>query len=156
MQNADPRTALLEQLAAYHERNRQFAQRVQQFSQWLAEYRAQLEDLHRRLHAQRHTVDPPATTSLTAPSDVTDAQWERVAPVLTIPQTRGRPYVDARRTLNGIHYVLATGCGWNHLPERYGNYVTCWRRLLRWKQTRAWATATRLLDLAEVHGESKE
>ncbi|HKD74859.1 MAG TPA: transposase, partial [Ktedonobacterales bacterium] len=82
----------------------------------------------------------------TTPSDVTDAQWERVASLLLLPQTRGRPYVDARRTLNGIRYVMITRCGWNHMPERYGNYVTCWRRQVRWQSKGVWAAVCHLLD----------
>jgi hypothetical protein len=109
MQHDESTTEVLEHLAAFRERNRRFAQGVQWYRQWLSEYRTQFEEMQQRLMAQRTTVDPPsalpATTPLTAPSDVTDAQWEWVAPVLTIPHARRRPYVDARRTLNGMRSV---------------------------------------------------
>jgi len=31
----------------------------------------------------------------------------------------GRPMVDGRVVLNGIFYVLLTGCGWMNIPVRY-------------------------------------
>jgi transposase len=31
--------------------------------------------------------------------------------------------------INGILYVVATGCRWREMPREYGSYVTAWRRL---------------------------
>jgi len=39
--------------------------------------------------------------------------------------------VDDRRVLNGIFYVVRTGCPWRDLPERYGPYTTCYNRYNR-------------------------
>jgi hypothetical protein len=152
----DQLAEFLDQLATFHESQRQFVERVRRYRQWLEDYRTSLQGYMARKQMQRErgiiptnipiTIPPLQRAEQSAPSDVTDAQWERVAPLLSLPQTRGRPYIDARRTLNGIRYVLATGCGWNHMPERYGNYVTCWRRLIRWQSKGIWASACRLLD----------
>jgi transposase len=51
------------------------------------------------------------------PSDLTDAEWALVAPMVP-PAKRGgrRRSVDVREVLNGIFYVLSTGCQWNALP----------------------------------------
>jgi transposase len=51
------------------------------------------------------------------PSDLTDAEWALVAPLIP-PAKRGgrRRSVDVREVLNGIFYVLSTGCQWNALP----------------------------------------
>ena len=52
------------------------------------------------------------------PSDLTDDEWAVVAPM--IPPTRhgGRKRsVNVREVLNGIFYVLSTGCQWPALPK---------------------------------------
>ncbi len=46
------------------------------------------------------------------PSDVTDEEWELVEPHLP-PERR----VNRREVLNGILYVLSTGCQWRALPK---------------------------------------
>jgi transposase len=51
---------------------------------------------------------------------------------------RGRPRAQDRRTLNGILYVLRTGCRWHDLPPEYGSPVTCWRRLDQWQMDGIW------------------
>lgn len=62
-------------------------------------------------------------------TDLSDAQWELIRPLLPAAKPTGRPRADDRRTLNGILYVLRTGCRWKDLPERYGSSVTCWRHI---------------------------
>src|SRR5436190_9620064 len=52
------------------------------------------------------------------PSDLTDAEWAIVAPMIP-PARRGgrRRSVNVREVLNGIFYVLWTGCQWKALPK---------------------------------------
>ena len=51
-------------------------------------------------------------------SDLTDAEWERIAPLLPAPMMRGRPRkVDLREAVNALLYQLATGCQWRALPR---------------------------------------
>ena len=46
------------------------------------------------------------------PSDLTDAEWALVAPMIPPAKHGGRKRsVDVREVLNGIFYVLSTGCG---------------------------------------------
>ena len=79
-------------------------------------------------------------------TDLSDAQWECIQPLLPVAKPIGRPRADDRRTLNGIPsaalrtglYVLRTGCRWKDLPRRYGSPVTCWRRLDQWKENGTW------------------
>jgi transposase len=63
--------------------------------------------------------------------DLTDTEWELIAPLLPSAQKRkvgGRPTRDDRRVLNGIFFVLRTGSPWRDLPERYGAYTTVYNR----------------------------
>jgi len=58
-------------------------------------------------------------------SELTDAQWEALRPLLPPHNRRGRPRADDRRTLKGILSVWRTGCRWQDMPRRYKSPVTC-------------------------------
>jgi transposase len=77
--------------------------------------------------------------------DLTDEQWALIQPLLPGRKKMGRPPADDRQTLNGMLYVLRAGCRWEDLPERYGDHVTCWRRLQRWQQDGTWERIWRIL-----------
>ena len=86
---------------------------------------------------------------------LTDEQWAVIEPL--IPERRrgpGRPRADDRRTLNGILYVLKTGCAWEDLPREYGSAVTCWRRLQQWSDDGTWERVWRAL-LSALDAQSK-
>jgi transposase len=52
------------------------------------------------------------------PSDLTDAEWVHVEPLIA-PAKRGgnRRHVDEREVVNGLMYVLSTGCQWRAVPK---------------------------------------
>ena len=52
------------------------------------------------------------------PSDLTDAEWALIAPVIP-PAKRGgaKRTVDVREIVNGIMYVLGSGCQWRAIPK---------------------------------------
>ncbi len=57
-------------------------------------------------------------SKLRYPSDLTDAEWALIAPV--IPRARrggGKRTVDLRQVVNGLMYVLSTGCQWRAIPK---------------------------------------
>jgi len=80
-----------------------------------------------------------------------DRQWAFIQPLLLPPARTGRPRADDRRTIDGIFYVLTTGCRWQDLPRDYGAPTTVWRRLMRWEEEgvweRIWRAALVALDL---------
>ena len=52
------------------------------------------------------------------PSDLTDAEWDRLAPLIPPASPGGRPRkIDMRAALNAILYLLRTGCPWRYLPR---------------------------------------
>jgi transposase len=52
------------------------------------------------------------------PSDLTDAEWALIAPLIPPAKRGGRKRtVVVREVLNAIFYVLATGCQWKALPK---------------------------------------
>ena len=61
------------------------------------------------------------------PSDLTDAQWEELAPLLQAFATRGHPRTtDLREVVNGILYVLRGGIPWRMLPQDLPPRGTVW------------------------------
>ena len=52
------------------------------------------------------------------PSDLRDAEWALIAPLIPPAKHGGRRReVDVREVLNGVLYVLETGCQWRALPR---------------------------------------
>ena len=52
------------------------------------------------------------------PSDLNDAEWALVEPMILPAKHGGRPRdVNIREVLNAICYVLSTGCQWQALPK---------------------------------------
>lgn len=52
------------------------------------------------------------------PSDLTDAEWAHIRPLIP-PAKRGggKRRVDMREVVNGVMYVLITGCQWRYIPK---------------------------------------
>jgi transposase len=48
---------------------------------------------------------------------LTDRQWTFIQPLLPPHARTGRPRADDRRTIEGIVYILITGCRWQDLPH---------------------------------------
>lgn len=68
------------------------------------------------------------------PSDLTDAEWALVAPLIRPARHGGRPRtVDVREVLNAVFYVLSTGCQWQALPKDLPPKSTVWDYFSRWE-----------------------
>jgi putative transposase len=69
----------------------------------------------------------------TYPSDVTDEQWALVEPHIPV-YPGGRPRkTDMRDVVNGIFYILRTGCQWRYLPKDFPPKSTVWRYFDEWR-----------------------
>jgi transposase len=57
-------------------------------------------------------------SKLRYPSDLTDDEWAHVE-LLIPPAKRGgnKRHVDVREVMNGIMYILSTGCQWRAVPK---------------------------------------
>lgn len=59
------------------------------------------------------------------PTDQTDEEWARIAPLMPPPAKTGRPReVDLREVVNAIRYLVRTGCGWRMLPKDFPPWQT--------------------------------
>ena len=64
------------------------------------------------------------------PSDLTDAQWAVLAPLIPPPKPGGRPRrLDMRQVVNAIFYIDRTGCQWRYLRKKYPNWKTVYSLL---------------------------
>jgi len=66
---------------------------------------------------------------------IPDDLWLEIDPILgkeKEPGTKGRPPVPFRKVLDGILFILRTGCQWKALPREYGSGSTCHRRFQQW------------------------
>lgn len=53
-------------------------------------------------------------------SDLSDAEWNLIAPYMPPPKTLGRPRTTAlREVVNAILYLLRSGCPWRFLPRDF-------------------------------------
>jgi len=71
------------------------------------------------------------------PSDITDAQWECIAPLISTPvnSKRGRKReTDLREVINAINYRWSTGCVWRMLPHDLPSWNTIYTYFHRWEQ----------------------
>lgn len=76
--------------------------------------------------------------------ELSDQDWKRMKPLLP-RQRKGRPRGDDRRAINGILFVLKTGCRWRDMPRDYGAPSTCHRRLITWQTRGVWTRILRVL-----------
>jgi len=74
-------------------------------------------------------------------TDLTDRQWKEVEPYIPPEHRGGRPRdQDMREVINGILYVLRTGCAWRHMPHDLPNPKTCWFYFDRFSGDGTWRT----------------
>lgn len=94
-------------------------------------------------------VIPPPISVLGLP-ELTQEIWERLLPLLPPQKPKvGRPAEDHRGIVEGICFVMRTGCSWRQLPKRFGPWQTVASRYQRWCKEGRWAKILQTL-LQEV------
>ena len=88
------------------------------------------------------------------PSDLSDARWELIQPVLSAWrfERRGRaldfgrpPEHDLREIMNAILYVDRTGVQWRYLPRDFPNWNTVYGYFAKWQSDGIFAQLNGLL-----------
>ena len=82
--------------------------------------------------------DPDADPTLWRVSDALWAECRDILPAEKAPGTRGRPAVPFRRVLDGILYILRTGCQWKAVPREFGSGSTVHARFQQWVADGTW------------------
>jgi putative transposase len=74
------------------------------------------------------------------PSDLSDAEWQLLAPLIPPAKSGGRPRTtQMRAVLNALFYQQRTGCQWRFLPRTFPNHNTVWTYFRQWRDDGTWA-----------------
>lgn len=77
---------------------------------------------------------------LTYPSDLSDEEWRLINGLIPKKPRVGRPRtVSMRAVIDGIFYVLHTGCPWRFLPHSYPHPEVCFYYFSKWSEQGVWA-----------------
>jgi hypothetical protein len=124
------------------------------WSHWRRMHQAVAARCHAARRARRCDARPTIAESRPTLSAVvlTDAEWERIRPLLPPQQARtGRPRHDHRQVLTGILSVLRTGGSWREVPAACGKWETAYKRYRLWQDTGLWQQI--LVALGDEDGE---
>src|SRR5947209_2063938 len=73
------------------------------------------------------------------PSDLTDAQWALLAPLIPPARPGGRPRkVNMREVVNAIFYRNREGCTWRALPHDFPVWRTVYNYFEWWRDCGIW------------------
>ena len=73
------------------------------------------------------------------PTDLSDAEYSHLEPLLPPPSPRGRPWAHPlREILDAVFYVVRTGCQWRCLPREYPPWPTVYSWFRRWRLDGTW------------------
>jgi putative transposase len=79
-------------------------------------------------------------------SDLSDAEWTLLEPLIPPAKAGGRPRsVNMRQILNGIFYVLRSGGAWRLLPHEYPPWSTVYDYFRKWRNAGIWEGMVRTL-----------
>jgi putative transposase len=82
------------------------------------------------------------------PSDLSDAQWARLKPLLVLVFSRGAPRrVNLREILNALLYIGRTGCPWRMLPHDLPPWQTVYYYFKLWRDRGDWERINRELRI---------
>lgn len=90
-------------------------------------------------------------------SDLTDAQWAAIAPMIPDAAPGGRPRkADKREIVEAILHVLRAGCAWRLLPHDFPPWQTVYHYLRRWQREGVWARVRHTLVMADREREGRD
>ena len=73
------------------------------------------------------------------PTDVTDAQWALIKPLIPAAKPGGRPRtVDMREVINAMFYLSRAGCAWRLLSYDLPPWSTVHEYYWRWRRDGTW------------------
>jgi putative transposase len=73
------------------------------------------------------------------PTDLTDAQWKVIKPLVPDHGTMGRPLKhERRRIVDAILYITQAGCAWRMLPHDFPPWLTVYDYFRQWQRKGYW------------------
>lgn len=91
------------------------------------------------------------------PSDLGDAEWTLLEPLLPAAKPGGRQEVHPRREIvNALFYVLRSGCQWRMLPHDFPPWETVYDDFRRWRNDGVWEEINHILREKLRHRSGRE
>lgn len=90
-------------------------------------------------------------------SDLRDAEWKLIAPLM--PERKGlgrRRRVDLRRIVEAILYIVTTGCQWRQLPRHFPPFTTVQGYFYRWIREGRWEAMNHILVILSREQDGRE
>ena len=85
--------------------------------------------------------------AIDTPRHLSEAEWDRLEPVVPPTKPGGRPSkYDRREIMNGIVYQLRSGCSWRSLPGDLPPWKTVHHYYRTWRDLGAWGPISDVLD----------
>ena len=88
-------------------------------------------------------------------TNLTDAQWAYLQPLLPQPAKLGRPPTDRRRILEAILYLVKCGCPWRYLPADFPHWKTVYHVFRQWIANHCWVVIHDTLRVLVRHASGK-
>ena len=92
-------------------------------------------------------------------SDLTDAQWKLLEPLVPQPSKDGRPpHIERREIMNAILYILRSGCPWRLLPHEFPKWQTVYYYFRQWQHEGVWdhLLGALRMEFRQKQGRNKE
>jgi putative transposase len=91
------------------------------------------------------------------PSDVTDAQWAVLEPLVPAVRPGGRPRKhDMRAVLNALFYLAREGCSWRALPHDFPPWRTAYNYFRDWQADGTWPALLECLRRQARHAAGRD
>lgn len=88
-------------------------------------------------------------------TDLTDAQWDYLQPMLPKPKKLGRKPTDRRMVIDAILYLLKGGASWRLLPKNFPPWKTVYHVFRAWSLDGTWAALNDALRVCLRRGEGR-
>ncbi len=89
-------------------------------------------------------------------TDLTDAQWEFLQPMMPKRKKLGRPPTDRRPVINAILYLLKGGIPWRLLPKNFPPWKTVYDIFHAWSRDHTWASLSDALRVCVRVNENRD
>ena len=90
-------------------------------------------------------------------SDLTDAEWALIEPMMPSANRIGRPRkTDLREIVNALLYMASSGGAWRLLPKDFPPFSTVQKYFYRWRETGLLRTISNSLVMAAREVEGRE
>ena len=89
-------------------------------------------------------------------SDLSDAEFALIEPLLPAAKKRGRKPVGARIILNALLYLIRCGCPWRYLPKDFPPFTTVQNRFYAWRDSGLWGQIVCVLVMEAREAEGRE